>query len=55
MSDSREQRIRERAHALWEADGRPEGGDHARWLRAETLIDAEDDPSSPDMTDTPPL
>ena len=55
MSEHREQRIRERAHSLWEIDGRPEGREHDYWFRAEQLIDAEDDPSAPDMAHTPPL
>lgn len=29
-----EQRIRERAHAIWEAEGRPEGRDREHWQRA---------------------
>lgn len=29
-----EQRIRERAHAIWEADGRPEGREKEHWQRA---------------------
>jgi hypothetical protein len=36
----RESRIAERAYALWEAEGRPEGRDKEHWSRAE----AEDDP-----------
>ena len=31
-------RIRERAAALWEADGRPEGRDFEYWLKAEQEI-----------------
>ena len=39
---SREERIRAKAHELWEAEGRP--GDRAEnhWAEAERLIDAED-------------
>jgi hypothetical protein len=38
----REQRIRERAHALWEAAGSPAGPhDEHFWLLAEKEIDAE--------------
>jgi hypothetical protein len=29
-----EQRIRERAHAIWEAEGRPEGCEKDHWQRA---------------------
>ena len=31
-------RIRERAYALWEEDGRPEGREQDYWLRAEEDI-----------------
>ena len=34
----REQRIRERAYALWEADGRPHGSDLEYWERARELV-----------------
>ncbi|HYI84227.1 MAG TPA: DUF2934 domain-containing protein [Acetobacteraceae bacterium] len=27
------------AHAIWEAEGRPEGRDHEHWMRARRLID----------------
>jgi Protein of unknown function (DUF2934) len=35
----REQRIRERAHALWEREGRPEGRDGEHWAQACREID----------------
>jgi hypothetical protein len=38
MSEQREQAIRERAYALWEQDGRPEGLSLAHWSQAETEI-----------------
>ena len=38
----RENRIRERAHALWEAAGRPEGQDEYFWSKAEDQINGED-------------
>ena len=41
MSYDREQRIRERAHSLWEAAGRPEGRDWEFWRWAEKLIAEE--------------
>jgi hypothetical protein len=37
----REQRIRERAHSLWEQEGRPEGRDREHWERAMREIDDE--------------
>lgn len=46
-----ERMVRERAHALWEADGQPEGRELEYWLKAEqevfNLSDAgEEDPLS---------
>jgi hypothetical protein len=38
----REERIRQRAHQLWEADGRPEGRHDHHWSQAEREIDAAD-------------
>src|SRR3954447_842485 len=38
----REERIRQRAYHLWEADGCPEGQDTEFWERAETLIGMEE-------------
>ncbi|GGC05105.1 hypothetical protein GCM10011494_24630 [Novosphingobium endophyticum] len=34
-------RIRERAHELWEKEGRPQGQEHKHWLQAEREIAAE--------------
>ena len=40
--------LRERAYALWEARGRPEGSAHEDWFMAETQIRVElDAVSSP--------
>lgn len=41
MSD-RETRVRERAHQLWEQEGRPDGRHSDHWERAAREIDAED-------------
>ena len=52
MGEEAKQIIRERAHALWEADGRPEGRELQYWLRAERELLAalvageEEDPST---------
>ncbi|WP_249218874.1 DUF2934 domain-containing protein [Falsirhodobacter algicola] len=35
----REQDIRDRAHAIWESEGRPEGQHEAHWRRASAEID----------------
>ena len=37
----REQAIRERAYAIWEQEGRPDGKDLDHWLRAEAEIIAQ--------------
>ena len=56
MQDDREARIRERAHAIWVAEGRPDGQDQAHWERAAADIDAEErdgsvymEPAKPDV------
>lgn len=41
--ESRDQRIRERAYYLWEADGRPHGNEGEYWERAAALIRAEEE------------
>jgi hypothetical protein len=41
MSDEREPAIRQRAYAIWEQEGRPDGKSLAHWLQAETEIRAE--------------
>lgn len=46
MADDLEQRIRERAYHLWEADGRPHGRDVEYWERARELIGMEDNPTA---------
>jgi hypothetical protein len=35
MQDDNQDRIRERAHSIWEQDGRPEGRHADHWARAE--------------------
>ena len=36
-----QQKVRERAYHLWEADGRPHGNEHEFWERARALVDIE--------------
>ena len=43
MSDERTRRIQDRAHALWEREGRPHGRDAQHWSQAEREIAAEDE------------
>ena len=40
--DSREDRIRAKAHDLWETDGRPEGRDRQHWEQAAKLVAEEE-------------
>ena len=40
----RDTRIRERAHALWEAEGRPDGRHDAHWSQAEREAEANSAP-----------
>ena len=43
MTDkNREERIRERAHSIWEREGRQEGQHDAHWKRARREIENED-------------
>jgi hypothetical protein len=43
----REQRIRERAHRMWESDGCPEGMEDQYWNRAQELIEDENQSAYP--------
>ena len=47
MQNDREARIRDRAQAIWEEDGRPEGRDREHWERAAAEVDAEDRAGEP--------
>jgi hypothetical protein len=40
-----ERRIRDRAYAIWEREGRPQGRDREHWEQATREIDAERDPA----------
>jgi hypothetical protein len=42
--ETEQQRIRQRAYHLWEADGRPEGRAEEYWERARELIGIEESP-----------
>ena len=41
MSNEKDQRIRIRAHELWEREGRPDGKEQDHWLEASRQIEAE--------------
>jgi hypothetical protein len=40
-----DERIRQRAHEIWEEEGRPEGREYSHWLRARAEILAAEDES----------
>ena len=46
--EQREQRIRELAHHIWEAEGRPSGQELRHWYAATRLVEAEDSSGSDD-------
>jgi hypothetical protein len=46
--DSREERIRAKAHELWKEAGRPEGQQDEHWMKAARLIDADQHKSKHD-------
>ena len=39
--DDKERKVRERAHAIWESEGRPHGRDREHWERACREVDDE--------------
>ena len=43
MPGTLEQRIRARAHQIWEQEGRPQGREHDHWEKARILVSIEDD------------
>lgn len=46
VDPDREERVRQRAYHLWEADGKPHGRDVEYWERARELIGMEDSAGS---------
>lgn len=40
MTDDREHRLQQRAYAIWETEGCPEGRDRAHWEQAERELSA---------------
>lgn len=51
MNNDVEQRIRERAHKIWEQEGRPLGRDRAHWDRASREIAEETEDHAPERDD----
>lgn len=41
MTDDREDRIRARAHEIWQREGSPKGREDDHWREAEQELDAE--------------
>ena len=41
MDDDREDRIRARAHEIWQREGSPKGHENDHWKEAEQELDAE--------------
>lgn len=41
MIDDKQDRIRKRAHAIWESEGRPDGAHERHWHQAATEVYAE--------------
>ncbi len=52
--DDHDERVRKRAHEIWEEEGRPEGREYSHWLRARAEIRAEDG-EKPGRAETSPL
>jgi hypothetical protein len=52
--DDREQQIRERAHALWEEQGCPEGRDAEHWQQAQAELTADIETPPPTANGLPP-
>ena len=46
MTDDRHERIRQRAHEIWEQAGRPEGAHMVHWDQATAEIDAAGKPKA---------
>src|SRR4051812_14551655 len=47
MEAEREDEVRARAHAIWEREGRPEGGAERHWAQAEEGLRGEGDGARP--------
>jgi hypothetical protein len=45
--DEKQSKIRERAHQIWEQEGRPNGQEQAHWERATKEIEEEDQTIQP--------
>ena len=50
----REQKIRERAHQIWEQEGRPDGREQEHWERPSREVDAKEGSEGTPSGDAPP-
>jgi hypothetical protein len=50
MSQNREERIRQRAYAIWESEGRPADREDEHWRRAEEELRREEELQRPAAT-----
>jgi hypothetical protein len=41
MTDDRQEKIRTRAHAIWQSEGEPHGRHDAHWAQAESEVDED--------------
>ena len=46
MTDDRHERIRQRAHEIWEQSGRPDGAHMEHWEKATAEVDAAGKPKA---------
>ncbi|MCZ0960921.1 DUF2934 domain-containing protein [Paracoccus benzoatiresistens] len=53
MATDREERIRQRAHQLWEEQGRPEGKHAEHWQQASSEVGEDDTPAHQLQQDPP--
>ncbi|MGN6551425.1 MAG: DUF2934 domain-containing protein [Pararhizobium sp.] len=51
----REERIRRRAHEIWEREGRPEGREQEHWDKAVQDVEAEESEASRGPTHSDPV
>jgi hypothetical protein len=54
MDREREERIKERAHEIWEREGRQDGSHEANWQRAEGELADEDQEGQTEPSDDRP-
>lgn len=54
MTADRDDRIRQRAHELWEAEGRPEGRHAEHWEQARSEMDEDASQPSHRLQEDPP-